>query len=48
VVQTLNELVDEGTITREDVSKFRELLNKENPSTKEEVEGLLNKFICNL
>lgn len=48
VVQTLNELVDEGTITKEDVSKFRELLNKENPSTKEEVEGLLNKFICNL
>ena len=47
-VQTLNELVDESTITREDVSKFRELLNKENPSTREEVEGLLNKFICNL
>lgn len=47
-VQTLNELVDEGTLTRDDVTKFRELLNKENPSTKEEVEGLLNKFICDL
>lgn len=48
VVETLNEMVDEGTITRDDVTKFRQMLNDERPSTVEEVEGLFNKFICNL
>lgn len=28
--------------------QFAELLRKENPTTPEEVEGLINKFICNL
>lgn len=28
--------------------EFAELLRKENPTTPEEVEGLINKFICNL
>lgn len=47
-LRSLNEMVDEGTITRDDVTRFREMLNEEKPSTAEEVEGLLNKFICNL
>ena len=30
------------------MEKFTQLLRKENPTTPEEVEGLINKFICNL
>lgn len=30
------------------VEEFTQLLRKENPTTPEEVEGLINKFICNL
>lgn len=30
------------------IEEFTQLLRKENPTTPEEVEGLINKFICNL
>ena len=30
------------------MEEFTQLLRKENPTTPEEVEGLINKFICNL
>ena len=30
------------------IEEFTQLLHKENPTTPEEVEGLINKFICNL
>lgn len=30
------------------IEEFAQLLRKENPTTPEEVEGLINKFICNL
>lgn len=30
------------------LNEFTQLLRKENPSTNEEMEGLINKFICNL
>lgn len=47
-IESLNELVDEGTITGDDVTRFQQMLNDERPSTVEEVKGLFNKFICNL
>ena len=43
-----NSLLDEQNWVDSKIEEFTQLLRKENPTTPEEVEGLINKFICNL
>lgn len=43
-----NSLLDEQNWVDSKIEEFTQLLRKENPTTLEEVEGLINKFICNL
>lgn len=43
-----NSLLDEQNWVYSKIEEFTQLLRKENPTTPEEVEGLINKFICNL
>lgn len=43
-----NSLLNERNWVDAKIEEFTQLLRKENPTTPEEVEGLINKFICNL
>ena len=47
-VDSLYEMIEEGLLSNDVMGRFEQLLNDEKPSTREEVQGLLNKFICNL
>jgi hypothetical protein len=40
-------VIDDNQIDTK-LNEFTQLLRKENPSTNEEMEGLINKFICDL
>ena len=46
--EEFNSLLNERNWVDAKIEEFTQLLRKENPTTPEEVEGLINKFICNL